>query len=335
MWRTFDELAFEQLSAVQQVSAERVLRLLDLTAYFNLLDIPQPDGHSAILETLRQDGLVIPSEAGGFEITILGAIVFATDLRDFPRLGGRAGPVFLYRNSERMDVLKDHTCRKGYAAGFETLVDFVCGLLPDKEVLVGALRKTIPLLPRAAVREVLANALIHQDFAVSGARPLVEICNRQLEVSNLGEPLVDTSRLMASPPQARTKALASLMLRCQVGEEPGFGIRNIVQAADSLRPPAPYFEVPSGFTRVILFVYKAVREYSVGELVRACYLHAFLQRRMGRHLAASSLRSRFKEGERGEALAAEIIGAAIERDLIKEAESRGPDGGQRFASFWG
>lgn len=73
-----------------------------------------------------------------------------------------------------MDAFKDLTCRQGYAARFDTLVDFMCGMLRDKEILVGGSRKTIPMLSFAALRVVLVNPLIFQEFGASGARPLLE-----------------------------------------------------------------------------------------------------------------------------------------------------------------
>ena len=51
---------------------------------------------------------------------------------------------------------------KGYANGFEGLIGFINGLLPTNEVIEQALRKTVPMYPELAVRELVANALIHQ-----------------------------------------------------------------------------------------------------------------------------------------------------------------------------
>lgn len=45
-------------------------------------------------------------------------------------------------------------------------------LLPSNEVIGQALRKTVPMFPELAVRELVANALIHQDFFVTGTGPM-------------------------------------------------------------------------------------------------------------------------------------------------------------------
>ena len=41
------------------------------------------------------------------------------------------------------------------------------------------------------VRELVANALIHQDFFVTGTGPMVEIFDDRIEITNPGAPLVD------------------------------------------------------------------------------------------------------------------------------------------------
>ena len=84
-----------------------------------------------------------------------------------------------------------------------------------------ALRRSVPAFPEIAIRELVANALIHQDSLASAAGPMVEIFPGRIEVTNPGEPLVDTQRLLDSPPRSRNEVLASLMRRFRIC--PGFG----------------------------------------------------------------------------------------------------------------
>ena len=100
---------------------------------------------------------------------------------------------------------------KGYANGFEGLISFIKGLVPSNEIITKALRRTVPMYPELAVRELIVNALIHQDFFVTGAGPMVEIFEDRMEVSNPGTPLVDTKRFLDTPPRSRNEALASYM----------------------------------------------------------------------------------------------------------------------------
>ena len=156
---------------------------------------------------LADDGLIKPCEAGGWNITNLGAILFAKRLEEFRALRRKALRVIQYRGAGRIETIREQVIGKGYANGFEGLIDYVNGLLPSTEVIGQALRRTVPKFPPLAVRELIANALIHQDFFVTGAGPMVEIFDDRIEITNPGEPLVDTQRFVDTPPKSRNEAL--------------------------------------------------------------------------------------------------------------------------------
>ena len=96
LWRVFDRVSFEDGIAAERVSGEQVLLRLDYPAYFDLLDMPLPDGPAAILDALRRDRLIEPSEAGGFNVTNLGAMLLAKDLGDFRRLLRKYVPYIIH-----------------------------------------------------------------------------------------------------------------------------------------------------------------------------------------------------------------------------------------------
>jgi predicted HTH transcriptional regulator len=53
---------------------------------------------------------------------------------------------------------------------------------------------------------------------------MVEIFDDRIEITNPGEPLVDTERFVDTPPKLRNEGLASLMRRFRICEERGSGI---------------------------------------------------------------------------------------------------------------
>jgi hypothetical protein len=148
-------------------------------------------------------------------------VLFAKRLSDFGPPGRKAVRVIVYEGQGRIKTLKEHVEPIGYAAGFETLLTFIHGLVPSNEVIGQALRKSVPMYPELAVRELVANALIHQDLFVTGAGPMVEIFDGRIEFTNPGEPLVATDRFVDAPPRSRNEALASLMRRMGICEERG------------------------------------------------------------------------------------------------------------------
>ena len=334
LWRIFDQTRFEDGIAAERVSSDEVLRLLDYPSYFDLLVQPLPANRDGILEALANDYLIRACDAGGWNITNLGAILFAKKLREFPLLKRKALRVIQYRGTGRVESLKEQEGGKGYACGFEGLIGYINGLLPANEVIDQALRKSVPMFPELAVRELVANALIHQDFFQTGTGPMVEIFDDRIEITNPGEPLVDTNRFVDTPPKSRNEALASLMRRFRICEERGSGIDKVVFQVELFQLPAPLFEKPEGFTRSILFAHKSLSAMDKADRVRACYLHSCLKWVMRDYLTNASLRGRFGIEERNKATVSRYIREAVESGMIKPFDEDAARKLMKYVPFW-
>ena len=334
LWRMFDRASFEEGIAVERVSGEDVLLKLDHPAYFDLLGVPLPDGRAAILDALRRDRLIVPCDAGGFNVTNLGAILFARDLGDFPHLRRKAMRVIEYRGNDRTKGLREQESTKGYASGFEELVNYIDSRLPSHETIEQALRETVRAFPEAAVRELVANALLHQDFFVTGAGPMVEIFEGRIEITNPGEPLVDIRRFLDNPPTSRNEALTSLMRRFRICEERGSGIDKVVAEVELHQLPPPRFEVPPRFTRVTLFAPRALTDMDKAERIRACYLHACLKYVTRDFLTNASLRGRFGIKENNKATVSRYIREAVDAGTIKAFDERASRKLKKYVPFW-
>jgi len=197
------------------------LRLLDYTCYFDLQNKPQPSDNTGVAFSLVEDGILVQQDNGSFGISYLGALLFAKKLSDFPRIARKAVRVVQYKGENRLQLLKENEGPKGYAAGFAGLLSFIEALLPSREEIVGGIRETISTLPMLAIREVVANALIHQDLSVSGTGPTVEMFSNRIEVTNPGSPLIDVHRIVDNPPKSRNERTASLLRRLGICEELG------------------------------------------------------------------------------------------------------------------
>jgi ATP-dependent DNA helicase RecG len=278
---------------------------------------PLPANREDIIAALIDDRLIQPNDAGGWDITNFGASLFAKRLDAFHTLRRKAVRVIQYRGLGRTTTLREQAGGKGYACGFEGLIGYINGLLPANEVIEPALRKSVPMFPELAVRELVVNALIHQDFFVTGAGPMVEIFDDRIEITNPGEPLVDTDRFVDTPPRSRNEALASLMRRFRICEERGNGIDTVVREVELFQLLAPLFEKPEGFTRVVLFAHKSLNDMDKSERVRACYLHACLRYVMRLRMTNSSVRGRFSIEPGNKATASRLIREALEAGVIK------------------
>ena len=334
LWRIFDQTPFEDLVAAERVDADDVLRLLDYPAYFDLLEQPLPTDRDGILKALAGDELICPCEAGGWNITNLGAVLFAKKLDEFQSVKRKAMRVVQYRGTGRTETIREQRGERGYASGFEGLINYINGLLPANEVIGQALRKTVPMYPELAVRELVANAIIHQDFFVAGAGPMVEIFSDRVEITNPGEPLVDTRRFVDSPPKSRNEALASLMRRFRICEERGSGIDKVVFQIELFQLPAPLFEAPAGFTRAILFAHRPLAGMDKSDRVRACYLHACLSYVMRTPMTNTTIRKRFGITDSNAAMASRILNEAVEAGAIVVKNPEEGTRSRNYLPYW-
>ena len=334
LWRSFDRISFEKGIAKERVSSEEVLRLLDYSSYFDLLELPLPDGHQVILQSLEADELIAPCQAGEWNITNLGAVLFAKNLKEFSTVKRKAVRVIQYKGKGRTETQKEHESNKGYANSFEGLIAYIMALIPGHEVIEQGLRKSTPMFPELAVRELVANALIHQDFGIQGAGPMVEIFDDRLEITNPGRPLVDTERFVNTPPKSRNEALASLMRRFRICEERGSGIDKVISQIEQFQLPAPIFEVPEEFTRTVLFSRRPLSEMDKDDRVRACYLHACLKWAERNYLTNSSLRERFGVDEKNKTTISRYIKEAVEVGKIKLYDDQAPPKLRKYVPYW-
>jgi ATP-dependent DNA helicase RecG len=332
LWRIFDTTPFEMLIAKENQSSDDVLRLLNYPSYFELLNLPLPDNKQGILARLADEHLIIADESGKWDITNAGVILFARKLDDFISLKRKAVRVILYKGKNRIDTKKEQIGGKGYASGFEGLIEYIKNLLPSNEVIEKALRKEVPLYPELAVRELVANALIHQDFLVHGAGPMVEIFTDRIEITNPGVPIVNTERFLDSPPRSRNEGIASFMRRIGYCEERGSGIDRVVALTEEYQLPAPLFEVIGDNTRVVLFAHRPYAEMDRKERVLATYLHACLRYVQRDYLTNASLRERFGIEKGNSAMISRVIHDAVEDGVIKSADPESVS--RRMARYW-
>ena len=334
LWRVFDTTPFEELIALERADADTVLSVLDYPGYFELLGQPLPAGRDQILARLNEDRMIVPNQAGKWDITNLGAILFAKNLDSFKTLARKAVRVIVYEGKGRLKTLREQMGRKGYASGFEGLIELLNALLPRNEVVGQAFRKDVPRYPEPAIRELIPNALIHQDFSMTGSGPMIEIFADRMEITNPGPPLVKTERFLDTPPRSRNEALASFMRRVGICEERGSGVDKVVAETEHHLLPAPLFESPEGFTRAVLFTHKPLREMDRTERSRACYLHASLRYVERDVMTNSSLRARFGIQEQNSAFASRIIREAMADGLVKRSDETKGRKHAKYIPFW-
>lgn len=316
LWRIFDKVPFEKQIAVDNIDASEGLGYLEYTKYFELLNIPLPENRNAILEALIADNMVNKLDNAKYAITNLGAILFAKDLSKFNNLKRKAIRVIQYKDNTKFQTTKEIVGNKGYAVGFEGLIEYINNMLPSNEVIKQAFRENKTMYPELSIREIVANAIIHQDFFATGSSVMIEIFANRFEVTNPGTPLVDTERFLDSPPKSRNEAIASFMRRIGICEERGSGVDKIVIQTELYQLPAPIFETNGDHTVAILFAHKELKDMDKADKIRACYLHASLRYIQHDYMTNTSLRERFNIDVKNRSMVSKIINDAIEANKI-------------------
>lgn len=311
------------------LDAQEVVELLDTQTFFELLRMPYPTDRAGVIDRLVSEKLVDDSN-GSYTIRRLGALLLARRMSDFPDLSRKAARIVAYSGPSKLQTRLDHLFNRGYAVGFQELVQYVYSQLPQNEVIEHALRKEVKLVPDVVIRELLANALIHQDFEVTGASVMIDIFANRVEISNPGEPLVPVERFIDGY-QSRNERLADLMRRLGICEEKSSGIDRVVDAAEVYQLPAPDFHAGFRRTIVTLFGPRPFDQMDRNNRVRACYQHCALRWVMSERMTNQTLRERFRLGEEKAAVTSQVIAATIEANLIKSDGSVG--GSRKFARY--
>ena len=315
-------------------SAEEVVALLDTQSFFDLMQLPYPTSRDGVLERLSQERL-IERKSDGWNITNLAAILLAKRLDAFsPELARKAARVVIYEGANKLVTRYDEPQPQGYAVGFEKLVDFVHSSAPRNHFVEQALRDEVKMFPRQAIRELVANALVHQSFEATGQSVMVEMYADRLEVSNPGLPPIKVERFIDEF-RSRNERLAELLRRMRVCEEKGSGIDKVVHLAEVFQLPAPDFRTSETRTTAVLFAHQDFAEMSKPDRIRACYQHCALKYVSNERMSNQSLRERFRLPESKAATASQVIGATKDAGLIKTDESDSTSTRYaRYLPFW-
>lgn len=309
---------FEKQTAISDVSKDEVLHLLNYEELYSLMDKDIPSSTDTIIRKLSEYNFC-DKEGDKWNITNLGAILLARNFKSFPTLKGREVIVRKYiGKNNRLQEFEQHGVY-GYAVGFRGLIDFIMKNTSSESIDVK--RTAIPKYPKVAIREFVANALVHQDFGITGMPVTIEIYENRLAITNAGAPLNDINRLIDLPPQSRNEELAQTMFLLGICERRGSGIDRAVAAVEEMALPAPKFTKSDQHTRVFLFPQKSLNDMTKSEKIAACYQHACLLYEDGEAINNQSVRGRFELNKNESSVASRIIADTVEAGFIKPTDS--------------
>jgi len=319
LWRLLEREKFEKIIVKGGLTSAEVLNLLDYNAYFRNLEVARPPEVASIINSLEGDGLVT-KRRGMYCITNLGALLFANKISDFESLTKKAPRLIIYSGRDKRETRLDMPGTKGYALGVNSFVSYIMGQLPAVEITRGAQKTLTPIYPEKTIRELVVNALVHQDFNIIGSGPLVEIYDDRIEITNPGTPLVAVDRIVDAQPRSRNEQLANLMRRMHFCEERGSGVDNALRECEFSKLPAPNFLREDQFTRVTIYGPRELKDMDTLERMNTVYLHTVLKYLSNESMGNESLRERLNVRKENHAQISRLIKLAQEVGLIKKKD---------------
>ncbi|WP_373709214.1 ATP-binding protein [Kaistella sp.] len=328
---------WEELHASKLLSEIEVITLLDFSKILELLKKPAPSDLKEIMNWLEDEKMLVNADGKGYYITNFGAITAAKDLKDFDGLVRKSIRLIKYEGKNKAGASKEFPGRKGYAIGFEALIAFIRGLLEDSEIVKNALRVDTSLYPEIALRELVANTLIHQDFTIRGTGPMVEIFDDRIVFTNPGRllPTKKIDRLIRTTPESRNEILAAAFRRYNICEERGSGFEKAVISIELYGLPPLIFEELENSFRVTMYAPKTYAEMTNDERIEAAYQHSIISYFATGGFNNTSLRERFGMHDKQASQISLLIKDAITAGKIKPKEEENVSKKfSRYIPYW-
>ncbi len=334
LWEKLRKADFESLIANKDLELSTALDKLDYQIYFERKEMPTPHDIEQIAFYLLQDEILKKQDNNLYSITNLGAILFAKKLEDFPDISHKAIRIVQYKGKNKSTILKNISNSRGYTIGFTETIDTLKAMLPSQEKFVGAVRETVTAYPEIVLRELIANALIHQDFSIAGNGPIVEVFEDRVEITNLGTPLIDIERIVDNPPKSRNNKLSSLMRNLKMCEELGSGWDRVILVCEDAHLFAPQIKIYPENMQVVIYEKRNFSNITREDRVWTCYLHACIQYINGDNMTNASLRARFGLDEKSKSKISRLIKETLEMEKIKVFDPNTAPKYLKYIPYW-
>lgn len=330
--RILDEPKGEYLLrvALEGLSVESIFKLLDVEPFWDLSDSEIPRSDAQKLDVLRNHHIL--RESGSrWSITNLGALMFARDFHSF-HFPGHGLRFVRYSGNNKVHATKDVTFERGFALAFEEFLLTVQSEIPVDERIAAAFRETAPLYRPVVLRELIANAIVHQDFEVDGSHVLVEMYENRIEVTNRGKPILEVVRFVEHT-KPRNPELAKIMRQLKMCEARGSGLQRVLDDNDRFGRPDPQFRTGDDITKAVIIGRQNFSDMPMDERVWAAFMHCCLKWVSSDYLTNASLRKRFGLADSKSSLVSNVIVAALEQKLIGPRQTADLTMSKRHAKY--
>ncbi|TIO29146.1 ATP-binding protein, partial [Mesorhizobium sp.] len=333
LWQATSRFSFEQAVVQSHMPAPQIFEKFYVTELLEGLGIARQSVAGAV-EYLVQEDLIRDNKQGGFDATNLLALASSKDMRSISGLERKGARVIVYKGKSKTEALREIHGNKGYGVTFNALLDFVMEHLGPKEEMQHGKRVIVHTIPKVAVREILANAIIHQDFTIGGDGPVVEVFPDRVRIINPGKPLIPVDRFIDAPSTSRNSRFGHLMRRMGICEDRGSGVDRALTSIERAILPPPLFQQIENTTVVTLYGPKTFADMTKEERIRACYQHACLCAEKNEQMSNGSLRVRLGLPEKQYPQVSIVIADARDANLIRALDEDQAKRNARYVPYW-
>lgn len=336
IWESFESSKFELAFAKTGLTFRQLSEYLDLNFYVSHIN-ENLNNDTALKQSLIDNNIVSQVGEDLFNITNLGAYTLAKNLQDFAVLQDRSIFITRYQGNMKLANASYNEIEKaGIIVSFHKILKDIMDHIPYVENYDNGIRKDIYKFPIIAVRELLANALVHQDFTISGMRPMVEIFDNRLVISNPGIPLIEPLRFLDVPPRSRNPELANILSKFHITESRGTGIDKVVYSLEQAHLPAvEILSKGTTATQVTIREKKSFSNLSVTEKNESIYWDASLKYVNDMKISNSSIRETFGLLDKDASQVSKAIASSLEAHLIKPYDKNASKRYMEYIPYWG
>ncbi|HLE09872.1 MAG: hypothetical protein A2504_10860 [Bdellovibrionales bacterium RIFOXYD12_FULL_39_22] len=268
--------------------------------------------------------------------TNLAVQVCAKDFSLLPSYERFAVRLVEYKGTTKMSARRDKTFNHGYSLSLDRIVSTLIDWLPYTEKISRASVICESLIPEIAIREIVANAIIHRDYNVTNAYILIELFTDRVEISNPGGllPEITIDRLIDHPSRTRNEVLSDLMRKLHFAEERGSGIDKAVMAMEINGHPSIKFFDGVDFFKAIMFVGKTFDKMTKEQKLNAIFQHACINDVIARKTTGRSIRERFKLGRNDSNKVYKLIDEAVALGKIRLANPADNRKDHYYLPYW-
>ena len=183
------------------------------------------------------------------KINNTGVLFFASNVTKF--ISNSEMVLLAFKGKERVDIFDRKDVSDDLLTQFNEAVFFLEKHLNKATVINGVNRDDVYEIPIPALREAVANAIIHRDYSVKGTQIQIEVFPDRVDILNPGTLLPPvTTKNLGIISKRRNHLIADMFFRLHKVEKSGTGINRIKAYLKSANVKQARFKEVSGFFKI-------------------------------------------------------------------------------------